>query len=206
MFSPDEFFLTPDELDESYAAARIDVRRVATDEHERVFDFPSLDNSDIVRIRKSSSDAGTGLDAVLQRIEGWRDWYGRVALTSATRSAASRLISRVRNHGFEAELHEGPVSLAPSSPPFSKIDVHVTPLERGFRCPALGLAVLTEREVVGRARAVRSSKVAEDAIAVGSFKDLDVGDLVVHIDFGIGRYLGLQMLDAGQRTGRVSGH
>ena len=39
--------------------------------------------------------------------------------------------------------------------------------------------------------------MAQEATAISSFRELAVGDLVVHIDFGVGRYLGLERMDAG---------
>ena len=65
---------------------------------------------------------------------------------------------------------------------------------RGFLIPALGLVVLTESEIFGaRRRSLRRPKYQRGA-SVTAFTDLAVGDLVVHEDHGIGRYLGLKTM------------
>jgi transcription-repair coupling factor (superfamily II helicase) len=63
-------------------------------------------------------------------------------------------------------------------------------LSQGFALPRAGLQVLTEREVFGEhaEREARRRKVA--AFSPG-FRDLKIGDLVVHVEHGIGRYAGI---------------
>jgi transcription-repair coupling factor (superfamily II helicase) len=63
------------------------------------------------------------------------------------------------------------------------------------------LVVLTEAEIFGaRRRTLRRPKYQRGA-ALTAFTDLDVGDLVVHEDHGIGRYLGLRTMSVGDRDG-----
>ncbi len=79
-----------------------------------------------------------------------------------------------------------PGSPAPSSP----LLIASGRLSQGFCLPRTGLQVLTEREVFGEhaEREVRRRKVAAFS---PDFRDLKVGDLVVHVDHGIGRYAGI---------------
>lgn len=69
----------------------------------------------------------------------------------------------------------------------------------GFAIPAVGLVVLTEHELFGaRRRTLRRPKYQRGA-AITAFTDLAVGDLVVHEDHGIGRYLGLRTMSVGAK-------
>ncbi|OFZ20101.1 MAG: transcription-repair coupling factor [Bdellovibrionales bacterium GWB1_55_8] len=78
-------------------------------------------------------------------------------------------------------------------------------LSSGFRWPAEGLIVLTDDEVLGsrHARNARGSSVpsersesaAKDWAGLSALSDLSIGDAVVHVDHGVGRYLGLSRLD-----------
>src|SRR6185369_11913896 len=71
----------------------------------------------------------------------------------------------------------------------------------GIMISAVGLVVLTEAEIFGaRRRALRRPKYQRGA-ALTAFTDLAVGDLVVHEDHGIGRYLGLRTMSVGDREG-----
>jgi transcription-repair coupling factor (superfamily II helicase) len=61
--------------------------------------------------------------------------------------------------------------------------------------------LLTEAEIFGaRRRTLRRPKYQRGA-ALTAFTDLAVGDLVVHEDHGIGRYLGLRTMSVGDRDG-----
>jgi len=69
-------------------------------------------------------------------------------------------------------------------------------LSQGFALPRIGLQVLTEREVFGEhaEREARRRKVA--AFSPG-FRDLKIGDPVVHVEHGIGRYAGIARVGEG---------
>lgn len=67
----------------------------------------------------------------------------------------------------------------------------------GFSLGSLGLSVLTEAELLGRRRSFRSRspQVRSGAAAFfGSFRELRVGDAVVHREHGIGKYRGLKRM------------
>jgi transcription-repair coupling factor (superfamily II helicase) len=83
----------------------------------------------------------------------------------------------------------------------SRIEVRVGALSRGFEMPDAGLAVLGDGDVfpeevhLHRGRGSRGTRSF-----LSDFRDLKIGDLVVHEDHGIGRFEGLEMLElAGQR-------
>jgi transcription-repair coupling factor (superfamily II helicase) len=70
----------------------------------------------------------------------------------------------------------------------------VWPLEHGFEAP--GLTVISEQDVLGDrlTRAPRRRKRAENFLTEAA--GLTPGDLVVHVDHGIGRYTGLETITA----------
>ncbi|MFN4018989.1 MAG: transcription-repair coupling factor [Erythrobacter sp.] len=77
-----------------------------------------------------------------------------------------------------------------------KIAVLVLPLETGFASDTLEL--LTEADVLGD-RLVRRKKKRKDSDAfLAELQALSRGDLVVHIEHGIGRYLGLEPIPVGK--------
>src|ERR1700730_10023218 len=78
--------------------------------------------------------------------------------------------------------------------PKSEIALAVLGLEAGFETD--DLAVICEQDILGDrlVRRRRASKRPEDFIAEAT--SLDSGDLVVHVDHGIGRFVGLQTITA----------
>ncbi len=70
----------------------------------------------------------------------------------------------------------------------------VWPLETGFEAP--GLTVISEQDVLGDRliRQTRKKRRAENFLSEA--QSLTPGDLVVHVDHGVGRYLGLEVITA----------
>jgi len=73
-------------------------------------------------------------------------------------------------------------------------------LARGFCFPAANLVVLSAAELFGRfaVHARRHLRRAERHRAQIDFSELKEGDLVVHLEHGIGKFLGLQKFSVGQ--------
>jgi transcription-repair coupling factor (superfamily II helicase) len=63
-------------------------------------------------------------------------------------------------------------------------------LSQGFTLPRAGLQILTEREVFGE-HAEREGRRRKVAAFSPGFRDLKVGDLVVHVEHGIAKYAGI---------------
>ncbi|HET7921337.1 MAG TPA: transcription-repair coupling factor [Gammaproteobacteria bacterium] len=79
----------------------------------------------------------------------------------------------------------------------ARIALCVAPLERGLLLPDAGLAIVAEEQLFGqRARqATRRISRRDPASIIRDLTDLGIGAPVVHEEHGVGRYLGLQMLD-----------
>ena len=73
-------------------------------------------------------------------------------------------------------------------------------LARGFWFPAANLVVLSAAELFGRfaVHARRHLRRAERHRTQIDFSELNEGDLVVHLEHGIGKFLGLQKIPVGQ--------
>ncbi|HEX2954093.1 MAG TPA: transcription-repair coupling factor, partial [Bacillota bacterium] len=73
-------------------------------------------------------------------------------------------------------------------------------LESGFEYPPTHTLLYTEAEIFGQARKIRKVRSASEGVKLSSFSDLKVGDYVVHVGHGIGRYLGMKTMEiAGAR-------
>lgn len=96
--------------------------------------------------------------------------------------------------------------------------VTVGRLSGGFAMPGFGLLVHVEGDLFDQAteegferrgialegrkqKAEGARRKLKTAAFLSDFRDLKVGDFVVHVDHGIGRFAGLQTLDLGSRNG-----
>jgi transcription-repair coupling factor (superfamily II helicase) len=89
--------------------------------------------------------------------------------------------------------------------------IHVGTLARGFLNEEGKLVVVTDAEIFGRYKVQRPRRLkSAHAQAIRSaldidFSDLEEGDYVVHLQHGIGRYLGLQVLPLGAGARQTEG-
>jgi transcription-repair coupling factor (superfamily II helicase) len=89
--------------------------------------------------------------------------------------------------------------------------LHLGTLARGFLCDEARLVVVTDAEIFGRYKVQRPRRLkSPHAQATRSaldidFTELEDGDYVVHLQHGIGRYVGLQVLPLGLGTKPTEG-
>src|SRR5689334_3456315 len=131
-------------------------------------------------------------DRLVDDLIRWRGEGFTVRLVAADAGQAEHLREILHDHDLDtrvAESLESPDAIA----------VVVGELSGGFIVPAIGLVLLAESEIFGaRRRTLRRPKYQRGA-ALTAFTDLAVGDLVVHEDHGIGRYLGLRTMRVGDK-------
>ncbi len=76
-------------------------------------------------------------------------------------------------------------------------------LSRGFSLPGARLAVLSDAEIFGRyqhqwgRKQVRLTRQRQNTEQVNSLREFDYGDIVVHVDYGIGRFRGVKTKETG---------
>jgi transcription-repair coupling factor (superfamily II helicase) len=119
-----------------------------------------------------------------------------IAVTLVARSVAQarRLQEILREHTLGAALG---VAAGPERP----LTIAIGEVSRGFRFPALKAILVTEAELFGTRRLPPPRKAARPGAALRVLEEMVPGDLVVHVDHGIGRYQGLQRLTVGERDG-----
>ena len=67
-------------------------------------------------------------------------------------------------------------------------------ISAGFALPDAGVVVIQENEIFGRKRRIPREAAAARSEAIDSFVDLSAGDYVVHVNYGIGKYHGLERM------------
>jgi len=75
--------------------------------------------------------------------------------------------------------------------------VGVGHLSRGFRLPDAGLQFWAETDVFEEERKTHERRRSATRTFLSDFRDLKVDDLVVHVDHGIGLFVGLKRIDVG---------
>ncbi len=132
-------------------------------------------------------------DAVTKHVHALQSSGKRVVIAMWTDGSRERMSHVLADHGLAnlANVTDYPDALKRPRP---EIALAVLGLEAGFE--TADLAVVAEQDILGDrlVRRRRASKRPEDFIA--EVTSLDAGDLVVHVDHGIGRFVGLQTIEA----------
>ncbi len=141
---------------------------------------------------RAESD-GNVFEAVVKYVETLHGAGKRVVIAAWSEGSRDRMSHVLKDH----KLHN--LKLVAAWPeavalPGPDTALAVLGLETGFETDTL--AVLSEQDILGErlARSRRGARKPENFIAEAT--SLSAGDLVVHVDHGIGRFVGLQAIEA----------
>ncbi|MFZ5817510.1 MAG: transcription-repair coupling factor [Bacillota bacterium] len=140
---------------------------------------------------------------VLEELKRWKKQQYRIVILAATAERQQRLRELMRDADLESGAGE------PNEPPVAPLQgaawIGVGALEGGFQWPGQRLVVLTDGEIYGRPKKRRrppgpgprgetgpGGPSGREAARIASYQDLKVGDYVVHVNHGIGKYLGVR--------------
>jgi transcription-repair coupling factor (superfamily II helicase) len=118
-----------------------------------------------------------------------RERRDQVLFLAATHGRVERTIELLRDYGIVAvdmDRAEDAHSAA--------VLVGTGRLSRGFRLPDAGLQLWAETDLFEEERRVHERRRAAKGAFLSDFRDLKVGDHVVHVDHGIGVFVGLKQI------------
>jgi transcription-repair coupling factor (superfamily II helicase) len=190
---PAELYLKRAELDQAVAAMPIHKSVIfAEPESDKVIDFGFRSARDFTPERSAGKNA---YEAAAQHFAALGKAGKRPILAAYSEGSRSRIASIIGEAGTPMQLADGwqeALGLSAKGKPVAL----VLPLDTGFANDEMEL--LTEQDLLGD-RLVRRRKKKKDADAfLAELQALRRGDLVVHLDHGIGKYLGLEPIAVGK--------
>ena len=136
-----------------------------------------------------------------------RDWVADVArgrdrgdvqvFVAETAGRAERIVELLGEH----ELVGVPIDGAEETTSATVL-VATGVLSRGFRLPTARLQVYAETDLFEAEHVVRHQRKSVARSFLSDFRDLKVGDHVVHVDHGVGEFVGLRQLTVPETRGR----
>jgi transcription-repair coupling factor (superfamily II helicase) len=187
ILSPEELLLSPDDLyKRSNTFARIDLREPSLDKSDQLdFDeMPDISVND--RVQQPLRRLREHLDSATARVLLVTESDGR-------REVVDELL---RKNNINAAIITDWQAFLQTDHAFG---ISVAPLERGLHLADEKILLISEQQLFGehvlqkRRRERERDNAAE--LVIKSLTELHIGSPVVHIDHGVGRYLGLQTLD-----------
>jgi transcription-repair coupling factor (superfamily II helicase) len=154
--------------------------------------FP-LDDTAAIRgeIEAAHGEAGA-LAPLTRRLEEWRKRGIAAAVVCSTPSASERLRRLLEDRRQQTRLHVGPPpEAAQLYDPAVHAHVFAGEISAGFVDADGRLAVVSDEEIFGHRVRKKARKTSDENAFAAAFRELNEGDLVVHVEHGIARYLGL---------------
>jgi transcription-repair coupling factor (superfamily II helicase) len=196
---PQELFLAPAELDEAlarFATVTLDAFKADTElggARAGLRNFPSAAPREL-RLDMRAERPLAPLDTFV------REFHGRVLIAADSPGRREVLGEMLRAHGHEVATVAGWEAFAAGG---ARLALAVAPDIEGLTLTEPPIALIAEAQLFGaRARQERRRKRASDPEAIlRDLKDLNPGAPVVHEEYGVGRYVGLQPMDVAGQPG-----
>jgi transcription-repair coupling factor (superfamily II helicase) len=150
-----------------------------------------LGDSTAVRCQPAVEMHGRVADWVAE-IRRLREEGQTTLFVAATAGRAERTIELLK----EYEVFATPVERADDAR-YAAVLVAVGKLSKGFRLPDAGLQIYAEPDVFEEDRRAPERRRSATKAFLSDLRDLKVGDLVVHVDHGIGMFVGLKQIGVG---------
>lgn len=161
----------------------------APDEGEKV-DFGARTGRSFLAERQT--EGVNVFDSVAQHVQSLRQNKNRVWMAAWSEGSRERLTNVLEDLDVIVPMARDGRAAFDIGP--GEVRAIILPLEQGF---VMGdLAVISEQDILGD-RLVNRGKKRRAKNFIAEASALNPGDLIVHIDHGVGRYLGLRTLDVG---------
>ncbi len=207
-YPPEQLAASPDEVRQQLLQhTQLYVRPFAIFEEGRTAPTFQLDvgnNRDVARELHEARGRDEGLRPLVQRIRLARKLQELVVIAAHSEGGRERLATILRHYGIGSEFHQG--ALRPADMPTLRLRKDLDALlvlggsGEGYHIEALKLVVIDEDEIFGH-KTHKPESLRKKKRSAGQFirdmAELNEGDYIVHVDHGIGRYVGLQRMAAG---------
>jgi len=155
---------------------------------------PGTENIDLIGITAKTPGLLLGKSQLFfDELSEWQRLRHAVLIFVNDKDRAERMKQNLFDAGFEADFYSNGTRLTPA-----RIYISIGQLNGGFELPGWKLAVLTEREIYYQPKKRVARKIFQEGKRNHVLEDLKPGEHVVHVNHGIGRYVGIEKLIVGE--------
>ena len=190
---PPALYLEQDEWDRLCATrAILRLHPFDVPDHGPVYDAGGRAGRDFADIRTLPN--ANVYDALKDHVEAERANRRKVIIAAWTTGSRDRLVHVLGDHGITGIVATESWDETIAAPAHAVCLVPLA-MDRGFTWR--NLALITEQDILGDRLARPPKRKKRGAQFIAEASALNEGDLVVHVEHGIGRYLGLETLQVG---------
>lgn len=152
--------------------------------------IPHVEPTELISVPvKSIAPFHKQMGLFADEIKGWLASKTRVIIFISTEQKALSMQESMKSHGvlitYAANLSDLPTGTAA---------ITLGTLNNGFEISQTNLVAITEKDILGRQKK-RALPRAAKGEKITYFRDINIGDYVVHVNHGIGKYIGVETLD-----------
>lgn len=188
---PDEIFLTPNEFNGSFK----EMTQLKITERAGVqFDFSTTSLPDI-SINHRITDPLTKLKHYL--CEPAQKINSRILFCTESTGRRETLLDLLKTINIYPKNYTNWQEFILDT---ATIGIIVSPVEQGVKIDALNLSIITESQLFGeqvKQRQYRKQRQLDPNLMIRNLTELSIGAPVVHLNHGVGRYMGLQTIKTG---------
>ncbi|MDX1778965.1 MAG: hypothetical protein R3339_08795, partial [Thermodesulfobacteriota bacterium] len=188
-----QFYLTAEKMDElvhTHQTIYGDEVSFSLPEEE-VVSLKTETNEDIRKELINFTSSQAMLSPLVDRMRAWQDEGFTIMMICHSRSEVDKLIELLEEYGVLARLSHGEqVARELLTSPSTPVRIQIAGFTRGFRFPLMGLIIITEEELFGEKKRRLAPPRVKRGYFVSDFSELKSGDVMVHIDHGLGIYRG----------------
>ncbi|MCB0326335.1 MAG: transcription-repair coupling factor [Bdellovibrionales bacterium] len=194
---PKEFFSDPTDVLERISS-QIDIE-ISDIETQKV-GYLSKEFSDIhthEQLRSSilrSKKLDRPLEALENSIQEWKDRGHKIIFVVSNLPSAHRLQKLLDSSQGKIPI----IDKARALGALPSISIDIGSLSQGFASSHHRLVLISEEEIFGRRKEKQGKQSIDAKNMLENVSQLNIGDAIVHIDFGIGIYRGLQRITVGE--------
>jgi transcription-repair coupling factor (superfamily II helicase) len=133
------------------------------------------------------------IELLAEELKNWRQAKNSVILLTGDAKRADMLRNTLWDYGVEVVV-AGELTACPLP---GQVTVAWGFISKGLEIPQWKLVMISDNEMFGRQMRQRPRRSFKEGSRIAAFTDLKVGDYVVHVQHGIGRYRGIEKLEAG---------
>lgn len=154
--------------------------------------IPHTHPQNIVNVTcKTMQDFHGQMNLFKAEIDRWKKSHSTVVILGANEERMKKLEKILNDYEIDVDVLPDSMQLIPERIQIARGDLHA-----GFELPMQRLAVITEKELFNKkAKKPQRRQKLSNAERIKSYSELKVGDHVVHVNHGIGKFFGIETLE-----------
>src|SRR5699024_8146275 len=158
--------------------------------------IPNTNPENIINMSSRAMQEFHGqMNLLKSELERWEKGGYSVIILAPNRQRADKIQSILNDYDIEAAISKN-VTLPVQLPTITVGDI-----TSGIEMPMHKLVLITENELFKKkSKRPRRKQKISNAERIKSYQELKVGDYVVHTNHGIGKYLGIETLEVGNKN------